>query len=714
MKRLDALVSALLLLIVAAVFAAPLPEVAIPGVVNSNIPESAIALYDAAAEGGYDWLQPYSARADDGAVHVYALTGLDYGTNAYTVTDNVYNWAVDDRPNWHICPSVVGPDGKTYISVQGLYSYIHQYVYDPAQPGQLPYAPALTDALAGSDGRGLAVGCDGAIWHAARDASLSYSASKVAIVRYDPAAGTVTTWHGLGPTQNPAICNSVACDGTWAYYSSGRNPYTIGAVELATGQDVCPIPIVSGGTVPASTTQGAVYQLRWGVFGSTNRVNYWLYHGVAYPQSAYPTAPWPGGSTAPATAWVNAPPVPTVDASAASPRSGGAVTWRYTWAGKTLTASFNVATQTPVTSRVAALPDGRILCTAGAYYGNWFVDTATHAATWTAPDSIMSPYASTICGSYVYQCGYGSGRVSRFDWTEPWTTGTLRADGSVIAEADPDANPSYVFTCKDTLKPTTYPIDALECVATAQTRFGPRVYCTGQARRAGTNGGILTVLNPATGATNSLYGPFRNEQTDYVRSSPDGRYLAISCHRVADGSGVLPKPDSGCIFVYDTSVADDTIPGNERLCLTRRIVPAYGSKGAGNIVWVSSSQVVGLQGAPVAQVSGGWADSTTQSILYRVNALTGAIEQSVTLPWCSPWNLAAQGEQNDLSLGPDGMLYTFGGSTLYRIDPANLTIQTAVGTVNAPGQMAWSGKDLYLSGAADGSLRHIPDATALP
>ena len=52
---------------------------------------------------------------------------------------------------------------------------------------------------------------------------------------------------------------------------------------------------------------------------------------------------------------------------------------------------------------------------------------------------------------------------------------------------------------------------------------------------------------------------------------------------------------------------------------------------------------------------------------------------------------------NAFDLGPDGNVYTFYDDLLVRINPETLTI-TALSRVGATGFIAFSGKDIYLSG----------------
>jgi hypothetical protein len=409
--------------------------------------------------------------------------------------------------------------------------------------------------------------------------------------------------------------------------------------------------------------------------------------------------------------WVNASTEPTIDDTLSDPIAGGNVTWRYTLGGKTISATWAVDTVHPPVDHVFKLQSGRIMASAGAYYGQFFVNPVSQVGTWYGPDSAMSPYWSAEVYPYTYTCGYGNGRITRYreGYATPWTTGTIRTNGTLVVDTDSDANPKYLFSCKGggagDLSPLAS-IDALEC-----STVGPRnrIYFTGQDRRAGKNWGILVCYDPVSGAKSYIQQPFKTEQTDYVVASTSKRFLVISCHREADGDGILPKPDSGVLYVYDSARANDTTAANMAKCLTRAICPAYGSKGAGNILMVGN-KIIGWQAVPTGNHVAGFADSTTQSYLYRYDCVTGAREEQVTVNWPSPWNLDTQGEDNCWSLGPDGKVYCFGGAdnkTLYRIDPLHLTSQTAVGTVTHAGQIAWSGKSIYLAGATNGDLRYI-------
>ena len=55
---------------------------------------------------------------------------------------------------------------------------------------------------------------------------------------------------------------------------------------------------------------------------------------------------------------------------------------------------------------------------------------------------------------------------------------------------------------------------------------------------------------------------------------------------------------------------------------------------------------------------------------------------------------------NDYRLGPDGMVWTYVGDVLVRIDPADVRVEV-VGKLKPPGRIAFAGADIYLAGTTD-------------
>lgn len=609
-----------------------------------------------------------------------------------TDTHNVYKWehtkAYGDqwRLGFHLPAYINTPDGKVHFSVIGLHGVTYDVVYDPVAKtfngvaaGASWVAPTQVSANLTGEMHQIRNACDGSLcfgggWGAdVVTANNGRVCVVVGGVQYGP----------IGRKQNTQQLQGFAYDGArWIYAANARNPYTIVAFDTTlqgeagyygTELFVCD----TGGSAFAG-----VSQFRYGadcavdLHGSGTRVGYWLYNGAAYAKATNPVPPWPGGSTDPASVWTPSPTKPTRDETALAPLppagvpGHGTVVYQYAPAAPQ-TATWTLTMYAVNDSRVWKMANGKLAVVPTGNLGAVIFDPATAGQTWDGITAALSAYCAAELSGHLYVGGYGNGRLYDYDEATGWT-----GDGT--------GNPTLLFTVKDDLG---YQFDALMCGATC----GSNVYFVAQDRRAGSTHGLLVAYAPGSASKAALYAPFDGYATDYVTSCGT-RYVVVSTHRV---QGTVAKPASGSVFVYDkTRTGNEFGAGGMLACIGSPIVPVVNSKGAGKIVGTDATHIVGWCGKPVAS-GGGWADSTTQSILYRMNVATGAVEQTVTLNVGVPWNYGAQGEANDLSLGPDGKLYLWLGNVLTRVDPTDLTKQTAVATSTPGGPIAWIGNDVY-------------------
>lgn len=613
---------------------------------------------------------------------IWSLRAVDTLNEASYAWDEAENHALSTRINFTLCPSAQANDGLLRISAIGASSRIYEIVYDPVAktfwgiaPGQawpLPVTPIST-ALDGSNAHPISVGTDGNIYHAARDRT----SGKIGVVRHTLSGNTYTEYLGLGQSQTTTISHGVAFADGWIYYGFGRNPYGCGAYNVATGVDT-----VLGTT---GTTATNVYQLRYGAKVNLGGTSYWLYQGALHAWNGG-VPPWPGASTAEESAWLGSVTAkPTLDETniePAPPNPDGTVSLGY----DAHTVSYTVPLEASGDIvRVDALANGKVAVFPAAYMGAYLFNPTGVTSDWQGKTDALSPYGADELGGVLYVGGYGNARMHGYSTATAWTP----------------LNPGdALWTVKGDLAPLQF--DAVMSVCT----MTDRVYSVSQDRRAGGTHGLLVAYRPSDTSLAYLYDPFDGQATDYC-VAVGSRYVVISTHKLtkADGSSGLRS----ALYIYDTQdTADEFAVGGMAPCLSAAITAVTGSKGAGKIVTVSDHQIVGWCAQATYSATAGWTDSTSQSVLYRLNVVTGAIEQSVVIDVRSPWNLGSQLEDNDLTLGPDGWLYAFFGNYLTRIDPDDLTSRTAVFSASYPGQMAWVGNDLYLAGAQ--SLRRITNA----
>ena len=92
-----------------------------------------------------------------------------------------------------------------------------------------------------------------------------------------------------------------------------------------------------------------------------------------------------------------------------------------------------------------------------------------------------------------------------------------------------------------------------------------------------------------------------------------------------------------------------------------------------------------------------------RSILYAVDVSSGEVLFNKVLPWSVstdaywPHWVDPSYEYEDLTLGPDGFVWTFLQDVLVRIDPKDARVHV-VGRIDSVGYPTFVGRDIYLSG----------------
>jgi len=251
----------------------------------------------------------------------------------------------------------------------------------------------------------------------------------------------------------------------------------------------------------------------------------------------------------------------------------------------------------------------------------------------------------------------------------------------------------------------------------ATTAGDGKVYFGGRWYRDGEGGGLgWWDIRSRKGGGISV--PFRNYQIHYMTTAGNGRYVVLSTRAVRDAIGKVPRPGSARIFTFDTRT----------MKLVGDAIPVPGAGMTGPIAAVGGPFVLGMTYSPgerkearaAGDANASYGPEDRTAVLYKINVETHKVVWTKTLPYPIGFrtNENAMGKDGfDFRLGPDGMVWTYTGGRfqpvnpekkwhysylggdlcLIRIDPADGGIRI-VGRLDQPGMMAFSGRDLVLSG----------------
>lgn len=591
--------------------------------------------------------------------------------------------------NFHLCPAVVAPNGKLFISILGQRLQQEICVYDPATNELTLAAVDMPDEILGET-HPLVLGTDGKLYAIGQHPSRAATA-----VQIDPDTLQVTSYGPIGPSHEPNACwgYSGAADERYIYIASGKIPWYLVAFDRQTRQSQT---LVETGTVGGYVSVG---QRADGCTGSASgilhtdgrKIDYWLHGGQALPIEASRQAPpWP--ARPPQSA---GPPRPEVNTGLAVPDvDGRAEIWV-----RTAEAKAAVPAETPADAapeqlgwqrfrfqvplyahsiyRLLELPDGRLFGTAGAYEGNFVYDpqTGTHQHLGKIQ---LSHYATALAGGKLYMSGYPGSPLYVYDPQQPWTAGTF-VRGRVIGDEQPEANPRLLLRMGDKQLAGTHKMYA------AATAADGRVYFGGTWIRDGACGGVAW-YDPRSGQAQGLWQPLSNYQVTHMAAVDEGRTVVLSTRRVDDAVLGKPKPEQGALWFLDTGTGQ----------LRGKFEPVLGAKGSGPIVAVDGGRVVGWTENP---------DDAKASVLYAVDCTEAQLVYRHELPFPLPVAIGSnQQEPWDFRLGPDGQIWTFVDNVLVRIRPADGTWEV-VGRPDRPGRLAFADGRVYLGGTT--ALRRL-------
>ncbi|MGD8237425.1 MAG: hypothetical protein PVH68_02630, partial [Armatimonadota bacterium] len=413
--------------------------------------------------------------------------------------------------NFHLCPTVLAPNGKLFISILGQRLRQKICIYDPATNALTLDAVEMPDEIMGET-HPLVLGTDGKLYAIGQHPTRTATAAQI-----DPDTLKVTFYGPIGPSHEPNSCwgYSGGADDRYVYIASGKIPWYLVAYDRQTGKSEA---LVETATVGGYVSVG---QRPGGCMGKATRVlntdgesiQYWLHEGraipVADPRRERP--PWPEREALrsdPARPEVNTGlGVPDVDGFAemwvrtaeskarapeetppeADPEALGWQRFRY---------------QVPLYAhsiyRLMELPDGRLFGTAGAYEGNFVYDPKTDEGKHLGKIH-LSHYATAFHDGRIYMSGYPTSPLYVYDPTKPWTAGTF-VNNRVIQDDDEAANPRML------LRLGTQELAGTHKMYAAATGADGKVYFGGRWVRNGACGG-LAWYDPKSGEAGGLWEP---------------------------------------------------------------------------------------------------------------------------------------------------------------------------------------------------------------
>lgn len=623
-----------------------------------------------------------------------------------TGSGQVTQFQTDRGWNFHLCPAVVAPNGKLFISV--LDSRLRQkiVIYDPATNGLTLDAVAMPDEILGET-HPLALGTDGKLYAIGQHPSRAATA-----VQVDPDTRQAVAYGPIGPSHEPNACwgYSGGADDRFIYIASGKIPWYLVAYDRQTGQSRTLVETETvGGAVSVGQRPGGCVGSASGIVNTDGqRVDYWLHEGRAIPIARRDESPpWaPPESPAGRSSAAAPPPLEVNTALAAPDVDGWAEIWTRTPEAKAAAAASATGDptaggdaaggrdstpeqqgwrrfrfQTPLYAhsiyRLIELPDGRLFGTAGSYEGNFVYDPRTGQHRHLGKIE-LSHYATAISGQRLYLSGYPGSALYVYDPAQAWTTGTF-VDGRAIDEQSPEANPRLLLRMGDKKLAGTHKMFA------AATGADGRVYFGGAWMRDGACGGVAW-YDPQTGKAAGVWQPLSNYQVTHLAAANEGRTIVLSTRRVADPVLGKPKPDQGALWFLDCAQGR----------LTGSFEPVPLAKGAGPIVAVGGDRIVGWTVNP---------QDDRASVLYAVDVRGPSLAYRRDLPFALPVAIGSnQQEPWDFRLGPDGQIWTFAENVLIRIAPDDGSV-SVVGRPPSAGRLAFADGRVYLGGTT--ALRRI-------
>ncbi len=631
-----------------------------------------------------------------------------------TATGKTNVGRIPDGRQIHMCGRALAPNGKFYLTTtggpKGGTKGMEIHVYDPAANKLTSLGVQVPGLLGGR--RPLATGLDGMIYGASgyNITGTGDKRGKAGCYKIDPDTNKVTIYGAVGPKHTTGAAWGYSCgaDERYVYVASGKVPWYLVAYDRETKKDrVLLTHNVPGGHL-------GVRQKRYGCEVVLTAPNqkwqdfkwYWLYQGKVIPKKdAKEKPPWPQPEVEKPK-----PPKPEMWPGRATPDVKGNIEiWYRTAEAKAKAAAApaedkTVDAKAPPAElveanaeeqgwqvyrarvlvypmklhRITELEDGRIFGTAGYYHGNFIYDPKTDKSVHMGK-IMLSHYSTSVVGDKIYMSGYPGSPVYVYDPSEEWTANTSELFRKPMSENSLGSNPRRVAILKKGAG--THVMYASEVGADGKVYFG------GRWMRDGAGGG-LGWWDPDAGEAGGLWKPLSNAQITHMTTANDGKSIILSTLAVDDKLLKKPRLEQGRLFVFDTEKGE----------IVSHMDPVPKVSGTGPVVGVGGGRVMGLTHDPdVADGKG--------TILYCVDVNAGKVLFAKRL--AMPLRVRLGGNQKepwDFRLGPDGMVWTFLKYALVTINPADGAIKV-LGKVHGNGHLAFSGRDVYLSGGVN--LRRI-------
>ena len=565
-------------------------------------------------------------------------------------------------------PRMWGPDGRLYM---GTWSPATLLRYDPATDEMQSFGVLEPDATTTPK---LTVGTDGKVYAMCGPTGHVFS--------MNPATDEVVRYGIQGPERKYYIAyrGSLGVDDAYIYSTFGNIPsetYTV-AMDKRT----------RAWTLLEGLQGARIVQGRDGVTARHEEKDYWLVQGKAIPKKDKDEPPpWPVREPGPPPRQPKVSREVRLLPGAIDTRPDGTTRIWYrldrSEAWRSLTFSAHPA---PMPFRtLGALPDGRLFATT-TYNGIHTFDPATKALAHQgiAP---MSNYCATVAGGRVYLGSYPGGS-SLFVWdpARPWTINKARPDHPAPAMTEAASNPRKLPVLMDRRQKAP---GGFQHVWFVEHAFDHTLYFAIHGERHNI-GSVIAWRELDTGASGFLREPFELYDPAGLCLAGNGRTLVFATRAIPGLKGE-PKPDAGRVFVIDVATRK----------VEWSIDPLPGVESAGMVVEGKPGEVI-----LAALRKGEWRhdrklkreeqETVGETVLYKIDMRKRKVTQRVDVPGY----LAGRREYYwmiNFVKGPDDMIYTFHEEQLVRIDPADLRI-TALSKVGEPGRIAFSGRDVYLSG----------------
>ncbi|HID07763.1 MAG TPA: hypothetical protein EYP10_11530, partial [Armatimonadetes bacterium] len=234
---------------------------------------------------------------------------IDLGTGEVKTIQTERGW------NFHLCPSVIAPNGKLFISILDRRLRQRICIYNPATIELKIDAVKMPDGLLGET-HPLVLGTDGKLYAIGQHPSRTATAAQI-----DPDTLRVTFYGPIGPSHAPNPCwgYSGGADDRYIYIASGKIPWYLIAYDRRTGKwKVLAKTDTVGGYVSVS-------QHRDGCTGYVRKnqkatpIRGWLYRGEFIPiKSPNEKPPWSQRAMQ-----LHLPPRPEINDALADPDENG-------------------------------------------------------------------------------------------------------------------------------------------------------------------------------------------------------------------------------------------------------------------------------------------------------------------------------------------------------------------------------------------------------